>query len=83
MNKCALQLLASHRVTFFEIICRLGDVIMEMLSTPETFRSVKCVVVGDSDVGKTSLLSSYCRHVFPVKHVPTIFDDDYGQCRKM
>jgi len=52
-----------------------------MSSTPVVSRSIKCVVVGDSDVGKTSLLSSYCRHVFPVKHVPTIFDDDKGQCR--
>lgn len=43
-------------------------------------RSVKCVVVGDSHVGKTSLLSSYCRQIFPVNHVPTFFDDDNGLC---
>ena len=51
----------------------------KMTSSPEVCRSIKCVVVGDSDVGKTSLLSSYCRRVFPVKHVPTFFDDDNGQ----
>lgn len=49
---------------------------VEMTSTPEISRSIKCVVVGDSNVGKTSLLSRYCRGVFPVNHVPTFFDDD-------
>jgi len=51
----------------------------EMSWTPEISRTIKCVVVGDSNVGKTSLLSRYCRGDFPVDHVPTFFDDDTGQ----
>ena len=62
---------------------RVALVMMSSTPEPEVCRSVKCVVVGDSDVGKTSLLSRYCRHVFPVQHVPTIFDDDYGQSRSL
>ena len=49
-----------------------------MTSTPEISCSLKCVVVGDSNVGKTSLLSRFCQGVFPVHHVPTFFDDDTG-----
>jgi GTPase SAR1 family protein len=42
-------------------------------------RELKCVIIGDSNVGKTSMLSRFCRNVFPMDHTPTIFDDDTGK----
>ena len=36
---------------------------------------IKCVVVGDASVGKTSLLKSYASHKFSQEHTPTVFDN--------
>jgi len=35
---------------------------------------INCVVVGDSSVGKTSLIVSYTSNGYPEKYVPTVHD---------
>ncbi|XP_032819969.1 rho-related GTP-binding protein RhoU-like [Petromyzon marinus] len=46
------------------------------LGRPEwTDRPLKCVLVGDGAVGKTSLVVSYTTNGYPTQYVPTAFDD--------
>lgn len=40
---------------------------------------IKCVVIGDDCVGKTSMLVSYATKRFPTNYVPSAFDNYAGK----
>lgn len=42
-------------------------------------RLLKCILLGDGAVGKTSLVVSYTTNGYPTKYVPTAFDDFSGK----
>lgn len=40
---------------------------------------IKCVIIGDKQVGKTSLAVSYSNDSFPSEYVPTAYDNYNGE----
>lgn len=42
-------------------------------------RKIKCVIVGDKAVGKTSLAVSYSNDSFPNEYIPTAYDNYNGK----
>ncbi|VDM07798.1 unnamed protein product [Wuchereria bancrofti] len=48
---------------------------MDPLDEGENIRHLKCVLVGDAAVGKTSLIVSYTTNGYPKQYTPTAFDN--------
>lgn len=41
-------------------------------------RCIKCVIIGDGSVGKTSLLVTFSKNEFPVEYIPTVYENYSG-----
>lgn len=51
------------------------------LPTEDTIgvKRIKCVLIGDGAIGKTSLIVSYTTNGYPTEYVPTAFDKYTGK----
>ena len=58
------------------------NIINQLILIPdcEDHTTIKCVLVGDGAVGKTSLIVSYTTNGYPHEYVPTAYDTYTGTC---
>ena len=55
------------------------EVTTALRTTDIGMKKVKCVLVGDGAIGKTSLIVSYTTNGYPTEYVPTAFDKYTGE----
>ncbi|XP_059163105.1 rho-related GTP-binding protein RhoQ-like [Physella acuta] len=52
-----------------------------MVTAMKEVTYLKCAVVGDDAVGKTSMLMGYATNRYPTQHVPSVFDNYAGSLK--
>lgn len=55
------------------------EVTTALRQTDIGMKKVKCVLIGDGAIGKTSLVVSYTTNGYPTEYVPTAFDKYTGK----
>jgi Ras family protein U len=62
-----------------EVGCTSPLLRAEHFDVNNSIERIKCVLVGDGAVGKTSLVVSYSTNGFPNEYIPTAFDNYNGE----
>ncbi|XP_067943537.1 uncharacterized protein [Watersipora subatra] len=52
----------------------LSEEVTTALRQTDSMKRIKCVLIGDGAIGKTSLIVSYTTNGYPTEYVPTAFD---------